>query len=480
MTKNLKIPFDANLEILKYVENDPKEEGRWIVEGWISTEDVDFQGDQISGEAFESAVKDLLASPTVLYNHDADKEIGRVLDAKVNETDDGKKGLWVKVLISSTVPKIWKKIKEGVLNKFSIRGKILQAKAKLEEETQEIIRYITKIKLLECSIVSVAANPEAKALAWYVEKALNDFVENGGELDFVENDGELDLEDVEVNEDFSVESKKMDNKESEGGENQMQTEELEKTLGLLRDFVKELSQSNFAPVPGSTGEGAEGAETSKASIEDLKEQLGEIVTLADNSIPNATEDVKKALEDIRTIAESTMDMLTSMEVPHAEGEMAASADLESLKQEVDDIKKAQQTLRESIEAVQKSLTELTKSLAADGSEGSEEVEKGDSEKVEKIDSGKEEEKEIQKDFSTTPDPALEDLRKSVSEMQAAVKTLTKTIREDLPIRKGFSAQTEVTSEEKKKFEELEKLPPDQRLRKLLDIIPEVAGSNGSS
>jgi len=116
----LPVNFEYSVEITKAYED----EGNWIVEGYAATSDFDMQEDIITQDAIKGSAKDLVENSTVLHNHNPDEAVGRVLDSKAR-----KGGLFLKILISKTVPDIWQQVKEGVLNKFSVRGKILDAKA---------------------------------------------------------------------------------------------------------------------------------------------------------------------------------------------------------------------------------------------------------------------------------------------------------------------------------------------------------------
>lgn len=167
------IPFEIELDLLKAKE----EKGEWFVEGFCGSTEIDLQGDIITEDAFKKSEQDLLENSTVLWNHDVNQVIG-----KVSETEARKEGLWVKVLISKTVPEIWQRIKEGVVNKFSIRGKIIDAVRKFVKEVNKVANVINEMYLVEASLVSLPANPAAKTLRWYIEKSLNDYFSKGGEI----------------------------------------------------------------------------------------------------------------------------------------------------------------------------------------------------------------------------------------------------------------------------------------------------------
>jgi HK97 family phage prohead protease len=194
------IKFECALDIEKAYED----EGNWIVEGFAATSDFDLQEDIITQQAIEASAKDLIENSTVLHNHNADEAIGKVEKSEAREG-----GLWLKIFISKTAPDIWQKITEGVLNKFSIRGKILDAKKEWIPELKQYARVIFKMQLLEVSLVAVPANPKARALRWYIEKALEEYESGGGEIEEMEAnmEGGIDMADeVEIIEEELVEA----------------------------------------------------------------------------------------------------------------------------------------------------------------------------------------------------------------------------------------------------------------------------------
>jgi HK97 family phage prohead protease len=169
----LDLRFEYAIDILKAYED----EGKWIVEGFAATTDFDLQEDVISQEAIKGSAKDLIENSTVLLNHSANEPIGKVLASEAQ-----KGGLFLKILVSKTVPDIWQKIKEGVLNKFSVRGMILEAKKQWMPALQKYARLILKMRLVEVSLVAVPANPKARAIRWYIEKAMDEFEAKGGKI----------------------------------------------------------------------------------------------------------------------------------------------------------------------------------------------------------------------------------------------------------------------------------------------------------
>ncbi|MBI4395882.1 MAG: HK97 family phage prohead protease [Elusimicrobia bacterium] len=166
-----KIPFNFPLDIFKQVEV----EGEFHVRGYASTSDLDAQNDLILPEALQEASEDLMRNSTVLLNHQLDRAIGRVTEAQW----DGH-GLLIDVLISKTEPEVIEKVREGILNKFSIRGQILEKEKKYVPKLDRMVNVIRRLSLVEVSLVSVPANPEARAIGWYIKKALEQTPEKQG------------------------------------------------------------------------------------------------------------------------------------------------------------------------------------------------------------------------------------------------------------------------------------------------------------
>lgn len=149
-----------------------EKKGHWIIEGYASTSDLDSQDHTITKEAIAEGALSLQKYNTLLFNHDPDQPIGKVLKSEAQ----GSK-LFIKAEIDHSVPLIWQKIKSGTLSKFSVFGRILDAEESEIEKKSVLI--IKSMELFETSVVSVPANPEAKTLVWYIEKSLQDIRKHG-------------------------------------------------------------------------------------------------------------------------------------------------------------------------------------------------------------------------------------------------------------------------------------------------------------
>jgi len=162
------VPFDFLISPTKVAAETDASTGEelWILEALACTSDVDLGDDVILPIAIKNSESDLLEYSTVLENHDTDKRVGKIIDSRAIDV-----GLWVKIMISKTVPAVWQQVQEGVLSKLSIRGRILEVIK--HSVNGKPVRGIQKMKLVETSLVSVPMNVKARALRWYVSKALD-------------------------------------------------------------------------------------------------------------------------------------------------------------------------------------------------------------------------------------------------------------------------------------------------------------------
>ncbi len=135
--------------------------GNLTVEGFANTMDKDRIGDVVYPSAFEASMKEYMDNAMLLYQHDWDKCIGKVLEYKIVDDENAEtRGLWVKAQISNAkdVEDVRIKIKEGALKTFSIGYNELDSDYDKESNTN----YVTEVELLEISVVTIPCNPFAK------------------------------------------------------------------------------------------------------------------------------------------------------------------------------------------------------------------------------------------------------------------------------------------------------------------------------
>ena len=161
-------------------------DGKFFVEGYASTSDLDRQGDIISPGALEQAAKGLKeVNSTVFFGHEYDlgNSVGKIVDASVDMI-----GLKVKIFVSSWAKELRTKLNEGVISKFSIGGRVLQDHVISREIAIEqglmspddpfnFITIIDEIELFEVSFVGVPANPHAM-VSHTLAKALHEIHED--------------------------------------------------------------------------------------------------------------------------------------------------------------------------------------------------------------------------------------------------------------------------------------------------------------
>jgi HK97 family phage prohead protease len=189
----LKNDFYFSLDIVK-----SGHEGKgFYIEGYAATKDLDRQGDIIVLDALKDAAIGLLEfGNTVFFNHDYNRAIGRLDDAKVDS-----QGLWVKIYISQWEEELRKKIEEGIISKFSIGGRLtagervspteaLHRFPYLKNKPSAPVNVISSMELFEVSVVGLPANCRAEFAHKSLTKALQDVVETE-DIFKIENLGQI-------------------------------------------------------------------------------------------------------------------------------------------------------------------------------------------------------------------------------------------------------------------------------------------------
>lgn len=145
MTKIFKLD-----SIIKAVEEG---DGELRIAGYASTNSMDRQSDRILSTAWtRGGLKNYENNPILLFNHDYNKPIGKVIEISTD-----KKGLKIKGVISKSSGEIYNLVKEGVLTTFSVG--FLVKDADYDKSADGLI--VKDAELLEVSVVSVPANQDA-------------------------------------------------------------------------------------------------------------------------------------------------------------------------------------------------------------------------------------------------------------------------------------------------------------------------------
>jgi HK97 family phage prohead protease len=123
------------------------------IAGYASTNAMDRSADRILSTAWtRGGLNNYQTNPILLFNHNYDKPIGKVVEI---ETDS--KGLKIKGVISKSAGDVYNLVKEGVLSTFSVG--FLIKDADYDKSVDGLI--VKDAELLEVSVVSVPCNQDA-------------------------------------------------------------------------------------------------------------------------------------------------------------------------------------------------------------------------------------------------------------------------------------------------------------------------------
>lgn len=129
-------------------------EGGIYFEGYANTDSRDEYGDIVLSSAWtDSIISDYLKNPLLLYEHDPEQPIGKILTAERKD-----RGLWVGGFVSGKWEGAWK-VGEGLISGLSVRIRYDWDNMRFDEESASWIVAIKKLR--EISICSMPANDES-------------------------------------------------------------------------------------------------------------------------------------------------------------------------------------------------------------------------------------------------------------------------------------------------------------------------------
>jgi len=139
----------------------------FILEGFAVANDFDLQNDIISDKALRRAVKDFKENGEFRLRHTEEK-IGKILDVRFTK---GK--IWIKTIITDSLT--IEKVKSGELNCLSVGGQINGRKVEriFAPDLRILINIIDNVHFEEVSLVPQGAQPQAKAIRWYIKSAVD-------------------------------------------------------------------------------------------------------------------------------------------------------------------------------------------------------------------------------------------------------------------------------------------------------------------
>lgn len=153
------------------IKKTSKDEKKFYISGYASVHSIiDRQDEIVTKGALEKAVDGLLKDgSTLFFNHDYNQPIGKIVKAIVD-----KKGLFIEAYLSKTRPDISGLVEEGILNKFSIGGKVTSAETERDRTTGAEIIKILEMELYEVSLVGVPANAKAEVIDYVLKSAVKE------------------------------------------------------------------------------------------------------------------------------------------------------------------------------------------------------------------------------------------------------------------------------------------------------------------
>lgn len=147
LSMNKTFKLDSAIKSVKEAEGELK------ITGYASTSAMDRSCDRILPTAWtKGGLKNFKTNPILLFNHNYDKPIGRVVEMGTDS-----KGLQIKGVISKSAGDVYNLVKEGVLSTFSVGFLIKDA----EYDKQVDGLVVKDAELLEVSVVSVPCNQDA-------------------------------------------------------------------------------------------------------------------------------------------------------------------------------------------------------------------------------------------------------------------------------------------------------------------------------
>lgn len=128
--------------------------GETVIEGWANAATVDRGKEVINQDAWKN-LENYKKNGIILFNHDPDKPIGKMLDIRATED-----GLWLKAKISKSkdpfVSYIRDLVDEGILNAFSVGFDPID-----EEKNHDGVLEVKALDLYEVSVVTLPMNQDS-------------------------------------------------------------------------------------------------------------------------------------------------------------------------------------------------------------------------------------------------------------------------------------------------------------------------------
>lgn len=376
-----KIEFKLAIKALDYEKKAAGGSGKLVIEGFASTPDRDRVKDIVLPKAFEKCLSKFLEAGTMLLNHDPSQPVGKWTEGKVTDS-----GLYVKGFISETEKDLQTKVKEGIYSTLSIGFNTIDQEWNAALESN----VIKELELLEVSVVTIPANPEARFQALLESKSADTSSADTKEVGLVEVMSAFVIDEL-------LKSKAYNYKYIRGL--------VAKTLTLSEEHLDQAYVSVIL----------NGDEDSMK----IKEAMKEILSQVESEKKSSTVETSEAKE--APAAEETKSTPNLEEVLNIVKELADK--VKSLEESVTEVKSLITTKSEQAEESKKA---PGKEMGEDGSMSEEEMEEDDKEKkpADEKESGKKEDVvEETKSTESEEEKALQDLEAEILALENEVLEL---------------------------------------------------------
>ena len=366
------------------------DEGRRIVSGFASLDNLDKQDDIVTTEASMDAFAKFRGNIREMHQPSA---VGKMVSFKEEKYFDPEskkfyKGVFVSAYISKGAQDAWEKVLDGTYTGFSIGGRMNRWDDAYDEDLEKSIRVIKEYDLIELSLVDSPANQFANIMS--VEKvdgvntitgsSANTIVENvfwdeeSGLITVSENETELsplsgeemkNIGFVEKNDSekttmikFLVDSAKGIRTIKIAKEDNPMTE----NTNVVADATPEVEKVEVAPeapaeIVAETPEVAADVVTEKSdaaveegtapSIEEVTEKADEAIV----EVASATAEVAKAVSDIQSSVTNALSDLAATVKAMQSNVDAITKSLESVTAEVKEVKGSFNEFGKTVDAV---------------------------------------------------------------------------------------------------------------------------------
>lgn len=175
MTKQL---YEFNEGLFEITKSYSDDNGQRFIEGQAATTDVDLTKEQMSPEVIAKMAAGLINKPLRSeHGKDWDDELGKIIDAKVIDDENGHPALWIKAKLhdwSTKALDLYKLLESGVKKMgLSVAGKIKPG-GLVDEFAENLGTWIPTYKDVEPTEVSVTDHPaNINTFAFAVTKSLN-------------------------------------------------------------------------------------------------------------------------------------------------------------------------------------------------------------------------------------------------------------------------------------------------------------------